>query len=117
MMLTSQQMAHLCSMTKRGFLKMVHRMSIPFSQEGSAFLFDVDTPSDFFTSIKQAMFNKELKPIYSLRDIARLLNKNKRTIYSLLINKDIPIHFSGKKILIFLVNFNKLRLKTLKRAK
>lgn len=116
MLVTSQQMADFVNMTKRGFIKMVHELNIPFIRSGQQFYFDLASEvfPDFFQSIQLARSNHDLSPIYSLRDLAKKMHKNKRTVYSRLIEQDIKIYYSGIKVIVLLVDFNKLRLKMLK---
>jgi hypothetical protein len=112
--LTTKQLAHFLGLSHRGTSKMVHNLNIPYIKEKNRYLFDMNSAyfPDFFLSIQLSLTAPNLKPIYSLLDIATKLDKDKKTIHQMLIENDIKMYRNGKKYVVLLVDFQRLKSRT-----
>ena len=105
----SREISKLLGMTQRGFIKLVHKLDIPHQINRNKFTFDLNVNNHFFKSVKQAIVNPHLRVIYSLKNIADLLQKDKKTVKTMLIENDIKIHRNGRKLIVFLVDLQSFR--------
>lgn len=113
MKLTSKQMAALLGMTNRGFAKLVKNLQLPHTQDQNKFIFDLNCTipkyHDFFQSVIQAMHNPHLRVFYSLKNLADLYQKDKKTIKTLLIENDVKMYQNGRKLIVLLVDLQRFR--------
>jgi hypothetical protein len=110
-MLNSKEMAQILKMSRFGFQKLAKHLKVPYAKKRNKFLFDTQSSkfSDFFTSIQLAQINPNLKPLYSLRDLAKLRGQHKDTIKSFLVEHDIKMYHNGRKIVVLLVDLQRFQ--------
>lgn len=110
MKLTTSQLAKLTGMSRVGFLKLAKFLNLPFKREGNKFIFDTRSHrcSDFFTSIEMAYERVDVKPFYSISQMAKLRGQDRSTIYKMILEKDIPFYRSGRKIIVLLLDLHRL---------
>lgn len=95
--------------TSRTVHNMTRRLGIPHVIQGNRFIFDLQSPGDFFNSIKEAIRNPAVKPMYSVSELARLMNRHHDTVYRLLIENDIRTVALGTTRLVLVTELVKLR--------
>ena len=115
MIYTCRELAKYCNMSRYGFQKLIKKIELPHIRKKNKIIFDfsvMDLDSimyDFYESLKIKMENPGLQVFYSLRDIAKKMGKHKDTVHAILTENDVPIHRAGRKIIVFLIDFQRLK--------
>jgi hypothetical protein len=102
MKLTIKQLSKILSHTQHGTRYLLKSLSIPTEYYKGKYYFDTSQNHPFALSIRLYYTNQDLKVLYSLSDLSKQYHKNRKTILKLLIESDIHIIRSKKKIWVYL---------------
>ena len=102
------QIAQIINYTNFGTVKLLKKLNIPIYIVKRHYHLNVNSNHPFALSIRQQHQQPHLQVFYSLKELSEKYHKDKRTIYHLLNNKNITIHNTGRKYIVFLWDLKQL---------
>lgn len=100
LLLTTKQIAQILKYSEQGVRVLLKRLPFPLVRKGKRWYVDSSATNSFSLSIRLQHQNQTLQVIYTIRDIAEKIGKDKKTVLRLLSDNAFPLYGKHKKYLL-----------------